>query len=88
MPVAERRFELPLSMQARPMRYQIEYLSIHADELSVCHVTRNVDLTSAEIQAWQGAPGASRLHGAHGFQIRDMEEDGEVVSTGTFERTA
>lgn len=69
------------------MQYRIEYLSNIADLHSVCHIKNVADLAEAERQAWMGASGAGRLFGARGFQIRDMLEDGEVVSTGRFEAT-
>jgi hypothetical protein len=68
------------------MRYKIEYLANLRDEHSTCHTSRHDDLTEAEKQAWTGASRASVLFGAHGFQIRDMQEAGEIVSAGQFER--
>jgi hypothetical protein len=69
------------------MRYRIEYLANNADRHSVCHIKDVADLTEAERQAWTGASGAGRLFGAHGFQIRDSLEGGQIVSTGRFDVT-
>ena len=64
------------------MRYRIEYLANASDQSSVCHVKR-VDagsLAEAEAQALDGSFGARRLFGAAGFQIRDMEQGGAIIS--------
>lgn len=72
------RFREPL------VRYRIEYLRDRSDVFSVCHSTQHAELTEAERQAWLRASSVSGLYGANGFQIRDMDEGGEIVSVGSF----
>jgi hypothetical protein len=87
MDATERLLVLPLVGALRAMRYRVEYLADPENVYSVCHIKVLDELTEAERQAWMGASGAGRLFGARAFHIRDMDEDGEVVSTGKFDTT-
>lgn len=66
----------------RSVRYKIEYLANASDQNSVCHVKRvgAGSLADAQAHALDGSFGARRLFEAVSFQIRDMDQDGQIVS--------
>jgi hypothetical protein len=69
------------------MRYRIEFLKEGAEEESVCRVCPplDVELATARLQAhvWSGA--VRQDFGATGFQIRDLRNQGCVVTLEDFD---
>ena len=68
------------------MLFRIECLTEATDETSVCRV-RIVDadnLAAAEQLAWADAVGAWDAHKPAGFQIRDIQQGGQIVTAETF----
>jgi hypothetical protein len=64
------------------MRYRIEYLSESTDGRSVCLTMLAAgSVDEATEQAWRRAHEA---HSANGFQIRDLDHDGAIVTFETF----
>ena len=68
------------------MRFRIEYLKESTEEHSVCHVQDLTaeTVTQAEETAWNSALLAWSVWRATGFQIRDMEREGEIVMVEPF----
>lgn len=67
------------------MRYRVEYLVETTEEETVC-LSRDAegDLEAVEWQARLGGVEARR-HGAGGFQIRDLKDQGRIVALETFD---
>jgi hypothetical protein len=68
------------------MRYRIEYLIESTEEQSVCETAAvDGDLETVERLAKAGAAMARIAYGAGGFQIRDLEREGRVITIETFD---
>ena len=69
------------------MRYRIEYLIEASEQNSVCHTRslKHSNLIVAQFQAhaWSARPRTE--HGAGGFQIRDLADNGRIVALETFQ---
>lgn len=64
------------------MRFQIEYLAETTEEDSVCFAEpeRFATLDAAGDHAFDQAAWAFETHGAEGFQVRDMLDNGRIVA--------
>ena len=80
-PTAERPCAPPVHGR-EALRYKIEYLTETTEEGSVCW--RDPDLAAtlkaAGDKAWEKLTWARINAAARGFQIRDMDRDGEIVA--------
>jgi hypothetical protein len=69
------------------MRFRIEYLTETTEQNSVCHSrsvqSANLILAQFQAHAWSTKP--RREHGAGGFQIRDLTDNGRIVALETFD---
>ena len=67
--------------------FRIEYLRESTDQASVCHVQAHptATLIEAEEAAWGAALFAWGNWRATGFQIRDLDRDGEIVVAEPFD---
>ena len=66
------------------MRYWVEYLIQATDEVCATFGARG-DLQAAGWQARVGGERARRVHGAHGFQVRDLADSGRIVALELFD---
>lgn len=68
------------------MRYRIEFLKETVEEGSVCHVrpALDVELATARLQAQVWSAGVREDYGATGFQIRDLRNQGCIVTLEDF----
>lgn len=69
------------------MRYQIEFLKETVEEGSVCQVRPplDVELATARLQAHVWSATAREQCGATGFQIRDLRNEGCIVTLEDFD---
>lgn len=68
------------------MRYRIEFVRETADENAVCQVRPPLDGELAVVR-WQALVWGARArlaYGATGFRIRDMRNDGRIVTLEDF----
>jgi hypothetical protein len=68
------------------MRFRIEYLTETTDQGAVCFAravrARDLALVAFQAHAWSFEP--REQHGAGGFQIRDLADDGRIVAIECF----
>ncbi len=69
------------------MRYRIEFLRETTDEGSVCLVRSplDVELATARLQAHVWSATVRQQLGATGFQIRDLRNEGCIVTLEDFD---
>lgn len=69
------------------MRYRIEFLKETTEEGSVCHVRDPLDteLATARFQAHAWSAQVREDFGATGFQIRDLRNQGCIVTLEDFD---
>jgi hypothetical protein len=69
------------------MRYRIEFLKETTEENSVCQARAplDVELATARLQAHVWSADVRENYGATGFQIRDLRNDGCVVTVEDFD---
>jgi len=69
------------------VRYRIEFLNETAMEGVVCHVRPPLDteLATARLQAHVWSAAVREEHGATGFQIRDLRNQGCIVTLEDFD---
>jgi hypothetical protein len=69
------------------VRYRIEFLRETTEEGSVCEVRAplDVELATARLQAHVWSADVREFHGATGFQIRDLRNQGCIVTLEDFD---
>ncbi len=72
------------------MRYRVEFLRQMSQEGSVCHARsiKGADLLLVELQAHVWGAKARAKYGAGGFQVRDLDDNGRIVSIERLDETA
>ena len=69
------------------MRYRIEFLKETTEDGAVCLVRPplDVELTTARLQAYVWSATVREAYGATGFQIRDLRNEGCIVTLEDFD---
>lgn len=68
------------------MRYRVEFLTETTQEKTVCStIAAGADLTAAEWYARVRGAEARQKFNAGGFQIRDLEDKGRIVTLESFD---